>query len=49
VPELEEAVPMAEKFLPPGRPHLTDYRETLAKCKAALVTQGKTDAKEGGR
>jgi eukaryotic-like serine/threonine-protein kinase len=49
--ELEEAVAMAEKFLPPGppeHPHLREYRETLAKCRAALAEQGKPDAKGGG-
>jgi serine/threonine protein kinase/Tfp pilus assembly protein PilF len=36
LPELEEAVAMAEKVLPPEHPQLKEYRETLAKCKAAL-------------
>jgi len=27
---------MAEKVLPPEHPQLNEYRETLAKCKAAL-------------
>jgi hypothetical protein len=27
---------MAEKVLPPEHPQLKEYRETLAKCKAAL-------------
>ena len=37
LPELEEAVAMAEKFLKPEHPYLTEYRETLAKCRAALA------------
>ncbi len=49
LPELEEAVTMAEKFLPPEHPHLEAYRTTLAECRAALAEQGKPDAKEGGR
>ena len=49
LPELEEAVAMAEKFLPPEHPHLKKYRETLARCRAALAEQGKPDAKGGGR
>ncbi len=35
-PELEEAVAMAEKYLPADHPQLNEFRETLAKCKAAL-------------
>jgi serine/threonine protein kinase/tetratricopeptide (TPR) repeat protein len=34
--ELEEAVAMAEKFLPPEHPHLKEYRQTLANCRAAI-------------
>ena len=49
LPELEEAVAMAEKYLPPEHQHLKEYRETLARCRAALAEQGKPDAKEGGR
>jgi hypothetical protein len=41
LPELEEAVAMAEKSLPPEHPHLNEYREMLAKCSAALAEQGK--------
>ena len=41
LPELEEAVAMAEKFLKPEHPHLKEYRETLAKCEAALAEPGK--------
>jgi serine/threonine protein kinase/tetratricopeptide (TPR) repeat protein len=48
LPELEEAVTMAEKLLPPEHPQLKEYREMLAKCKAALAEQGKPDAKGGG-
>jgi tetratricopeptide (TPR) repeat protein len=49
LPELEEAVAMAEKLLPTRHPHLEEYRETLAKCRAALAEQGKPDAKGGRR
>jgi serine/threonine protein kinase len=38
--ELEEAVFMGEKVLPPPaaeHPHLKEYRETLAKCKEAMA------------
>ena len=49
LPELEEAVAMAEKSLPPEHLHLEKYRETLARCRAALAERGKPDAKEGGR
>ena len=35
--ELEEAVAIAEKVLPADHPHLKDYRETLASCKAAMT------------
>jgi serine/threonine protein kinase/tetratricopeptide (TPR) repeat protein len=48
LPELEEAVAMAEKLLPPEHPHLMGYRETLAKCRTALAEQEKPDAKGGG-
>ena len=48
LPELEEAVTMAEKFLRPGHSHLMEYRDTLAKCKAALAGQGKPDGTGGG-
>jgi len=46
--ELEEAVAMAEKFLPPpaaDHPQLKEYRETLAKCKAAMADQVKVEGK----
>ncbi|MBI1849905.1 MAG: serine/threonine protein kinase [Planctomycetes bacterium] len=45
LPELEEAVTMAEKLLPPESPQLKAYRETLEKCRAALAakTQRATD------
>ena len=36
LPELEEAVTIAEKALPPDHPDLTKYRATLATCKATL-------------
>ena len=36
LPELEEVVAMAEKRLGPASPRLKAYRETLARCKAAL-------------
>jgi tetratricopeptide (TPR) repeat protein len=49
LPELDEAVAMAEKFLLPEHMHLEEYRETLARCRAALTEQGKLDAKDGGR
>ena len=39
---------MAERLLPPEHPQLKEYRETLAKCRAASVEQGKLDAKGGG-
>ena len=48
LPELEEAMAMGEKSLPPEHPHLEEYRETLAKCRAGLAEQGKPDAKGGG-
>ena len=41
-------ITMAEKLLPPEHPHLKEYRETLARCRAALAEQGKPDAKGGG-
>jgi eukaryotic-like serine/threonine-protein kinase len=34
--DLEEAVAMGEKFLKPDGKQLKEYRETLAKCKAAM-------------
>jgi len=34
--ELEEAAAMAAKVLPPQHPHLTEYDNTLAKCRNAL-------------
>ena len=37
LPELEEAVALAEKFLPPEHPYLKEYRETLAKCREAIA------------
>ncbi|MDX2148955.1 MAG: tetratricopeptide repeat protein [Planctomycetota bacterium] len=49
--ELEDAVAMAEKILPADHPQLTEYRETLAKCKAALaggVEPAKPDTKASG-
>ena len=36
LPELEEAIAMAEKFLKSEHPHLQEYRATLAKCREAL-------------
>jgi hypothetical protein len=36
LPELEESVAMAAKFLKPEHPHLKEYRETLAKCRDAV-------------
>jgi tetratricopeptide (TPR) repeat protein len=45
LPELEEAVTMAEKFLSPEHPQLAEYRETLAKCRAASADQVKPEAK----
>jgi len=45
LPELEEAVALAEKLLKPEHPHLRDYRETLAKCKAALAEPAKPNGK----
>jgi serine/threonine protein kinase len=35
LPELQEAVSMAEKVLPAEHAHLKEYRQTLARCKAA--------------
>ncbi|MBL9000645.1 MAG: tetratricopeptide repeat protein [Phycisphaerae bacterium] len=35
--ELEEAVAMAEKVLPADHAHLTEYRETLTRCVAAMA------------
>lgn len=56
--ELQEAVSMGEKVLPPpaaDHPQLKEYRETLAKCTAALEGEkaggaepAKPDAKGGG-
>ncbi len=49
--ELQEAVAMDEKFLKPEDKQLREYRETLAKCKAALAggaEPAKPDAKGGG-
>jgi eukaryotic-like serine/threonine-protein kinase len=37
LPELEEAVLMAQRYLKPQDPQLAEYRETLAKCKALLA------------
>ena len=45
VGELEEAVPMAEKFHPPDHAFLNDYRQLLEKARAALAEQGKADGK----
>ena len=36
LPELEEAVTMAERFLPAGHPQLKEYRETLDQCRDAI-------------
>ena len=36
LPELEEAVAIAERLLERDHPHLEEYRETLATCRAAL-------------
>jgi tetratricopeptide (TPR) repeat protein/tRNA A-37 threonylcarbamoyl transferase component Bud32 len=49
LPELEEALTLAEKSLPPEDPQLDEYRETLAKCRAALAEQAERNAKHGGR
>jgi tetratricopeptide (TPR) repeat protein len=47
--ELEETVAMAEKVLPADHPQLREYRETLAKCKAAIAGEPvNPDPKEGG-
>jgi tetratricopeptide (TPR) repeat protein len=35
IPELQAAVAMAEKHLPPEHTELKEYRETLARCTAA--------------
>jgi len=35
--ELEEAVSMGEKVLPAEHAHLKEYRQTLARCKAAIA------------
>jgi serine/threonine protein kinase len=45
LPELEAAAAMAEKFLPADHPHLKEYRQTLAACKAALAAHASPDAK----
>ncbi len=37
LPELEEAVSTAARFLKPEDPRLKEYRETLARCKEALA------------
>ena len=34
--------------LPPEHPHLKEYRETLAKCRAALAEKDKPGGKKGG-
>jgi eukaryotic-like serine/threonine-protein kinase len=36
LPEFEEAVAIAEKFLKPDHPHVREYRESLAKCRDAI-------------
>lgn len=36
LPELEEAVAMAEKFLPAGHPHIQEYRDTLGQCRELI-------------
>jgi len=51
LPELQEAVAMAEKHLKPDDKQIKEYSETLAKCKAALAggaEPAKPDAKGGG-
>jgi serine/threonine protein kinase len=48
LPELEEAVSMAEKYLPADHPHLTEHRETLTECKAALAELAEPGAKDDG-
>ena len=51
LPELEEAAAMGEKFLKADDKQLKEYRETLAKCKAALaggVESAKPDQKASG-
>ncbi len=50
--DLEEAVAMGEKVLPAENAHLKEYRETLARCKAAIAggaEPAKPNAKGGGR
>lgn len=52
VSELEEAAAMAEKSLKPDDKQLKDYRETLARCKAAMegaAEPAKPKTKEGGK
>jgi eukaryotic-like serine/threonine-protein kinase len=51
LPELQEAVAMAEKHLKPDDKQIKEYSETLAKCKAALAggaEPAKPDAKGDG-
>ena len=43
--ELEEAVTMAKKVLPPDHPSLKEYGDTLARCKAAQAGKGKPESK----
>jgi tetratricopeptide (TPR) repeat protein len=47
LPEVEEAVAIADQVLSPDHPHLEAYRATLAKCRAALEEEDKADRKEG--
>ena len=48
LPELEEAAAMAEKFVKPEGKQLKEYRQTLAKCKAAVAARGMDDAQGDG-
>jgi tetratricopeptide (TPR) repeat protein len=48
LPDLEEAVLIAEELLPPEHPHLAQYRASLAKCRAVLAEMDKAGGKEEG-
>src|SRR5262249_38315521 len=37
LPELQEAVALGERLLPAAHPQLKEFRESLAKCRAALA------------
>lgn len=45
LPELQEAVAMAENHLKPDDKQIKEYSETLAACRAALAERGEPDAK----